>query len=348
MGVKQQKIVAVDVGQHSLNMVLGNGQGLITKAATVPIPDGTITSTRLSSPDMLAAALREARSKAKISDRNCTLVVGGREVIIRYFNLPKMSDFHLYENIVNELSPYLPFSADNYTIDYAITSIIQDGSSTEYRVMVAAIHDEVIIPYVSAFEQAGFKLSRVDIRDNSYEKLIKVLADNNIRTKKDYCIIDIGAASTTTSAYSEGLFFINNTNNVGGNYFREAIADLYGMDIIRAEEKKLELSKISYTSQDKDVMNVMNQFFEKIVTDATRVIEFFKANNEQKNIEEISLCGGSSAIKGMAAFVESSSDIPTTELRDIIKVLFSGKIINELNLEVYAAAAGATFKEVDK
>ncbi len=348
MGVKQQNIVAVDVGQHSLNMVLGNGQGLITKAATVQIPDGTITSTRISSSDMLAAALREARSKAKITDRNCVLVVGGREVIIRYFNLPKMADQHLYENIVNELSPYLPFSADNYTIDYAIKDVVEDGSSTEYRVMVAAIHNEVIIPYVEVFNQAGFKLSRVDIRDNSYEKLIKVLGTHNVRTKKDFCVIDVGASSTTTTAYSDGQFYINNTNNFGGNYFREAIADLYGLDTIRAEEKKLELSKISYTSQDKDVMNVMNQFFEKIVNDAARVIEFFKANNEQKNIEEIYLCGGSSAIKGMAAYVESSSDIPTTELRDIIKILFSGKLLNEIDLEVYAAAAGATFREVDK
>ena len=348
MGVKQQKIVSVDVGQHSLNMVLGNGQGLITKAATVRLPEGTIASTRISSPDMLVAALREAKSKAKITDRNCVLVIGGREVIIRYFNLPKMSDFHLYENIVNELLPYLPFSADNYTIDYAIKDVIQDGNSTEYRVMVGAVHNEVIIPYVEAFEQAGLRVSRVDIRDNSYEKLFKALSAYNIKTKKDFCVIDVGSSSTTTTAYSDGQFYINNTNNVGGNYFREAIADLYGLDAIRAEEKKLELSKISYTSQDKDVMNLMNLYFEKIVTDATRVIEFFRANNEQKNIEEIYLCGGSSAIKGMAAFVESSSDIPTTELRDIIKILFSGKIVNEINLEVYASAAGATFREVDK
>ena len=66
MGVRQQKIVAVDVGQHSLNMVLSNGQGMITKAVTVRVPDGVIISSRLNSPDMLAASLREARSKGKI------------------------------------------------------------------------------------------------------------------------------------------------------------------------------------------------------------------------------------------------------------------------------------------
>jgi len=347
MGVKQQKIVAVDVGQHSLNMVLGSGQGLITKAATVKLPDGVITSTRLSSPDMLVTALREAKSMAKISDRNCVLVVGGREVIIRYFNLPKMSPVHLYENCISELSPYLPFSADNYTIDYAIKDIIQQDKSVEYRVMVVAIHNDVIIPYVEAFNQAGFRLSRVDIKDNSIEKLIKVLAQNSIRAKNNYCVIDIGASMTTTSAYADGKFYINNTNNIGGNYLRDAIADLYGLDVIRAEDKKIEISKINYTSQDKEVMNVLNAFFEKIVTDAARVIEFFKANNEQKNIEEIYLCGGASAVKGMSAFVESSSDIPTTELKDLVKNLFSSKIVGDLNLERYISAVGATFQEVD-
>ena len=66
---------------------------------------------------------------------------------------------------------------------------------------------------------------------------------------------------TTTSAYADGKFYINNTNNIGGNYLRDAIADLYGLDVIRAEDKKIEISKINYTSQDKEVMNVLNAFF---------------------------------------------------------------------------------------
>ena len=94
-------------------------------------------------------------------------------------------------------------------------------------------------------------------------------------------------------------------------------------------------------------MNTMNAFFERIVTDTARVVEFFRTNNDQKRIEEIFLCGGSSAIKGMAAFVESSSDLPTTEIKDIIKVLFSSKIANDLDLENYGSAVGATFREVD-
>ena len=347
MGVRQNKIVAVDIGQHSLNMVLGNGQGLITKAGTVKLPDGVVSSTRISSPEMLTAALREAKSLAKISDKNCALVIGGREVIIRYFNLPKMNDVQLYENIISELSPYLPFSADNYVIDYAIKDVIQEDKSTEYRVMVVAVHNEVIMPYVEVFNHAGLRLTRVDIRDNSYEKLIKALKTKNLRPKDDFCVIDIGASMTTTSAYSDGKFFINNTNNVGGNSFRDAIAELYGLDVMRAEEKKLELSKLSYMNQDKEVMDILNNFFERIVADATRVIEFFRANNEQKSIEEIYLCGGSSAIKGMAAYVESSSDIPTTEIRDVIKPLFAGRVADGLNLEVYASAVGATFREVD-
>lgn len=59
------------------------------------------------------------------------------------------------------------------------------------------------------------------------------------------------------------------------------------------------------------------------------------------------MCGGSSVIAGMAAFIESSSDIHTTELRDVIKVLFAGRVAEQLELELYASAVGATFREVD-
>jgi len=347
MGVKQQKIVAVDVGQHSLNMVLGSGQGIITKAATVKIPDGVIASSRLNSPEMLSAALREAKAAAKISESNCVLTIGGREVIIRYFTLPKMSDDHLYQNLISELSAYLPFSADQYSIDYAIKDVIKTDKSFEYKVMIVAVHNEVIMPYIEAFRQAGLKLRRIDIRDNCYEKLIKALPQRKFKARDNFSIIDIGSSSTTVSAYSNGRFFINNTNNVGGNYFRDSIAELYNINTLLAEEKKLEVSKLDYTNQDKEVIDTMNAFFERLVSDAARVFEFFRSNNEQRGVEEIFLTGGSSAIKGMPAYIESSSDIPTTELRDIIKGLFSSKIVNDLDLELYGSAVGATFVEVD-
>lgn len=286
MGVRHQKIVAVDVGQHSLNMVLGNGQGLITKAASVRLPDGVITTTRVNSTEMLTAALQEAKSLSKISERNSVLCIGGREVIIRYFTFPKMNDLHLRENIISELSPYLPFSADNYTIDFAIKSIKQEGKNIEYNVMVVAVHNEVVLPYVEAFRNAGLRLSRIDIRDNCYEKLFLALSTRNFRARKNFGVIDVGAGTTTTSAYSDGMFFINNTNNIGGNYFRDSIGELYGIDSIRAEEKKLEVSKLNYSQQDKEVIDTMNIFFEKLVADATRVFEFYKTKND-KNIEEI-------------------------------------------------------------
>lgn len=347
MGLKQQKIVSVDIGQSSLNMVLGSGQGTVTKAATVKVPSGVIQNSRVISHEMLAAALREAKVISGINAKNAVLVIGGREVIIRYFNLPKMSDFHLYENIVSELSPYLPFSADNYTIDYAIKNISKDGNSIEYSVMVVAVHNDIIEPYIEVFKQAGLKLVRIDIRDNSFEKLLKSISNSTGKQRKHFCVIDIGASSTTISAYHDSKFFINNTNSIGGEYFRDAIAELYDTDSLRAEEKKHEISKLSYDHQDKDVMDLMNNFFEKIVTDATRVFEFFKSNNDQASVEEIFLCGGSSAINGMAAYVESSSDVITTELGDLMKNMFSQKIVDNLDLELYCSAVGATFWEVD-
>lgn len=347
MGIKQQNTISVDIGQHSLNMVYGNGNGQITKAASVRIPDGVINNMRLTSPDMLTATLQEAKSKGKISGRNCVLCIGGREVIIRYFSFPKMSDFHLYENVVSELSPYLPFSADNYTIDFSIKDVIQEGNNTEYSIMVVAVHNEVLLPYVSAFKKAGLKLTRVDIRDNCYEKLIQAITAKKMRNLNNFGIIDIGASTTTISTYSEGKFFINNNLSIGGNHFTDSIAELYGIDHVRAEEKKIEVCNQSYSQQDKEVIEIMNTFFEKIVSDAARVFDFFKSRNNQENIDEIFLCGGSSVIAGMAAYIESSSDITTTEIRDVIKVLFNCKNIDQLNLELFGAAVGGTYREVD-
>lgn len=326
MAIKQQKAIAVDVGQHSVNMVYANGNGLITKAATSSVPDGVIQNMRVRSPEMLASALQEAKRAGKISGNKCVLCIGGREIIIRYFTLPKMNDYHLYENVVNEIESYLPFSEDHYTIDYCVKEEVEEEDALQYKVMVVAVHNEILEPYMQAFDIAGLKVIRIDIKENCYEKLIKAISMETYVGRTNFGIIDIGASTTTISTYNDGMFFINNTMNYGGDDFTEAIAKLYSIDKASAEHRKKGFSTQGYDKQDKDVIKSMNEFFEKIVSEAARVFNYFKSRNQQKNIEEIFICGGSSVVAGMAGYIEASSDIKTTEIRDVIRMLFSRKV----------------------
>lgn len=350
MSVKQQpNIVSVDVGQHSMSMVFTTGNGVISKASSVKLQEGVIQNMRLRSPDLLISSIQEAKRSGKINGKNCVLCLGGREVIIRYFKLPRMNESHLYQNVVSELSSYLPFTEDNYTIDYCVKDIVQEDGATQYNVMAVALHNDVIIPYIEAFKGAGMKVVKVDIKENSHEKLIKALSARNIHTSGNFCIIDIGGSTTTISSYLDGSFFINNTMAYGGNNFTEAIAKLYKIDNIQAEDRKIQVASKSYSEQDKEIIEIMNVFFERILNEATKVLEFFKKENGNQSINEIYICGGSSVIAGIAGYIEASTDISTNEMRDVIKGMFTSRLIQQgnMSLELFGAAVGATYREVD-
>ncbi len=215
--------------------------------------------------------------------------------------------------------------------------------------MAVALHNDVIFPYVDAFKRAGLKLVRVDINENAHEKLIKAMSAKINIDATNYSIIDIGASTTTISTYHNGSFFINTLWHMVVTALQNAIAKLYKIDAIQAEERKIQVSSMNYAEQDKEIINIMNSFFERIVSEAAKVFEFYRKENNA-TINEIYICGGSSVVNGLTGYIEASTDIPTTELREVIKSQFTSKVIEQgnINLELFPAVIGATYREVDR
>ncbi len=346
MALKQQKIVGIDIGAHSIQMVSGTGKGTVSKVISVDLPDRVVTNMQISVPDLLTQALKQAKKSGRISGSKCALCLGGSDVIIRHLVLPYMNDEQIYQNVINEISSYLPVDTTKYSIDYSVQEAIATEGATQLKVMVVAISKELLKDYINVLKNAGLKVVYVDIMENAQEKLIRILAPRLTFPTPNFAIMDIGSETTNITAYQNGRFFVNKVVNSGGNQLSERMAERLNIDLLTAEATKRTTDLLSHQG-DPDGHMVVAEFVDQLVFEAIRVFDYFKSRNASESIDQLFLCGGTSMLPGIKHYIEDSLHMNITLLEDMMPMLFAAHGAQNINYSLFAGAIGATFREVN-
>lgn len=341
MALKQKTLIGVDVGSSTLQMVNTNGKGRITRAISYELPEGIVTKMQIGTPELLINAIKSAKRAGRISGSKCVLSIGGSDVVIRHLLLPFMNDVQIYENIINEISSYLPVNTENYSIDYSVQEeIIVEGAS-QIQVMVVAIPKELLKTYIDCFHKAGIKITTIDITENSQGKLMRHLIPKFNDPIDNFGIIDIGAEITNITSYLNGHFFVNKVANIGGTTLTNDLAQALATDYLSAELAK---ASDDYFDSDISTRTIVCEYADQIIFEAGRVFDYFQSRT-QETIERVFLCGGGALLPGLAEYIQTNIGFEVLTFEEILSPLFTRRPIVP-NASIYAAAIGATFREV--
>jgi type IV pilus assembly protein PilM len=342
MALKNKKIIGADIGAGTLQLVSANGRGKITRAVSYELPSGLVTQMQISSPEVLIKTIKSAKRAGKISGSSCILCLGGSDVIIRHILLPVMNDAQIYENVVSEISAYLPVNTENYSIDYSIEHDNPDRPSSQLKVMVVAIPKAPLKMYMECFKKAGLKVTAIDISENSQEKLIRHLMRSSGQPDYNFGVMDLGSETTNITTYLSGHFFVNKVAGIGGSILTADLSEALEVDILAAETlKRQENYFTSYSPAQKVVANYADQ----IIFEANRVLDYFRNRNSREAIEKVFICGGGSQLPGLTEYLQTNLDVEIESLNALMAPLFTRPPAASDN-SVFAAAIGATFREV--
>ena len=342
MALKNKKIIGADIGAGTLQLVSANGRGKMTRAVSYELPSGLVTQMQISSPEVLIKTIKAAKRAGGISGSSCILCLGGSDVIIRHILLPVMNDAQVYENVVSEISAYLPVNTENYSIDYSIEEDNPDRPSSQLKIMVVAIPKAPLKMYMECFKKAGLKVTAIDISENSQEKLIRNLMRSSGQPDYNFGVMDLGSETTNITTYLNGHFFVNKVAGIGGSILTTDLSEALGVDILAAETlKRNENYFTSYSPAQRVVMNYADQ----IIFEANRVLDYFRNRNSREAIEKVFICGGGSQLPGLAEYLQTNLDVEIESLNTLMAPLFSRPPAAADN-SVFAAAIGATFREV--
>lgn len=342
-GVKP--IIGIDIGSSNIKIVQMKKGNRVARYGMETIPVGMINQGRIETPAQLTEVIKKTMSKYKISGGECALCLSAHELVVRELKLPEMSESQIIDNIKHEITSFLPLSHEEYCIDYKVLEYVktQENTPGTLRIMVAAVPNNLVAPYIDTLKKANLKVSYVDVIPNIAGKLAKWLIMNSSGSGNiDICIIDIGAHTTNIVIVKDGNYFIHKTIINGSEYITSIIEDKMNLDFIEAEEYKINNNFFNDSISNSASPHVIN-FIDYLIMDIERILEFYRSRNNQKGVDQIYLMGGGSLLKGLPQYMAEHTGIRTTLLSEALPLM--NNYDSGAHPSVFYNAIGATMRE---
>lgn len=111
------------------------------------------------------------RNKIAIEEANVSLILSGKDLIVRTYEMPILSREELESAVFFEAKKYIPFRIEDLIMDY---QIIYDKSSQKNLVLLVAIKKDILNKYLAVFNQLNQELTTLEFSAFSLLKLLKL------------------------------------------------------------------------------------------------------------------------------------------------------------------------------
>lgn len=346
MPIKQVPAIAIDIGHSYLKIVQTGTNGQINKFVVHKLPEGCVDDLNISSEETLIESLKKAKKEARLPSNKCILVLSGSDIIARHFTLPILAEEDLYQNILHEMSGYLPVDPEKYYVDYKIAETVEEDGVQMYKVLVTSASKRVINGYRKALKAAGFAPKIVDTSENSCEKLLRYNNQINpgFSIEGGVCFLDFGTKYTRANLYNNGLYYVSNELKRSSQSITEVIAKVAGKDILTSETLKRKNDYLSGMHENEEVSKAVKYEIDSLVFEVSRVFDYFR-NRTKNTINKIYLSGGGSLLQGLQPYLEKHIGIPIEYASGLISRDSVKKNVDTTGFGILLNAYAATFRE---
>lgn len=348
MAIRQTSALSVDIGNSNLKLIQTSSDGRILKFAVHKMPEGCVEDLNIFSEEALARSLKTARKTARMQGGACNLVLSGSDIIIRHFMLPVLEEKQLYQNILNEMSGYLPVDPEKYYVDYKIEGLVQEDGIDMYNLLVTTAHRRTIDSYRKVLRSAGFFVKIIDTCENAKEKLLRYSHEKNPDFQLDggVCFIDFGTKHTRINIYYNGNFYVSNIIKRSSQSITDVISQYSGKDILVSEMIKREVDFLSGDHSNKELKSAVTYEVDSMLLEITRVFDYFR-NRTRSTINSVYVSGGGALLPGLKGYMETHLGLPIRFASELVKAV-SNTNVETGGLTFLFNAYTATYREDQK
>ena len=346
MSIKQSSTIAIDIGHSNLKMIQTGSDGRIMKFVVHKMPEGCVDDLEIFSDESLVKSLKTAKKKSRMPHGKCHLVLSGSDIIIRHFTLPILPEAELYQNILHEISGYLPVDPEKYYVDYKIVEKINEDGVDMYRVLVTTAHKRMINHYKKVLRTTGFAPKVIDTSENAREKLLRYnhQKDKNFNIEGGICILDFGTKHTRANIYNDGYYYVSNVLKRSSQSITEVIAQVTGKDILTSETIKRDNDLLNAEHENSELKAAVSFEVDSLLYELSRVFDYFR-NRTQNRVHTIYLSGGGSLLPGLREYIEKHLNIHVYYAADLVKRINTKKDVDARGFGFLLNAYAATYRE---
>jgi len=286
--------IAFDIGESYIKIAQRNGNKITVE--TVQMPENLIRDGVIQMPNVLTDFLKGLKQEHHLPAGPCGMVVPDEVTVCRSITMPAMTEAQLEVNLPFEFSDYISSDPQKYVYDYAVLDVKNDeeGKPVELELMGAVMSKEEVTNYVNIFKNAKMKLRTLIPEEISLGNIMRTaLEEGRIEADKEYCIINLGHRSTQVYIYKGDKQDVIRNLHVGNDQIDKAIAEHKNIDEFLARTHK--------NSNYQQILeeNFCQEAFGRVAIEIMKVINFYRFNNRNTELEDIYFCGGGSNMEGL-------------------------------------------------
>lgn len=306
----------VDVSDSSvkwLSLAEKNGRPRIASYGSVEIAPGAVQTGVVRDPGKLADALREMKTRAKISCAHAALPEEGAYVFSMH--VPHGSSRAQVMNMIEfELENRVPIPPSQAVYDFD-TINVRDEHGEEIAVTV--FPRDVAEGYVEAFARAGIDLVSLEIEARSIGRAVSGHLDPVTM------LVDSGRARTGVAILKHGFPIFTSTVEIGGDHMTHAIMEALKLST-EAEAEVYKNEKGLVPGTDRAGFDALEKVANSLAGEIARHYRFWdtRRTDGAQPVERVYLLGGSANLHGLPEYIAGKVQVDT-ERPNVWRNLFS-------------------------
>jgi len=258
--------------------------------------------------------LRDLIKQTKMTAKQVVASIPDFSVFTEIVRLPVMPDNDMRQAVLWEAKKIIPVPLEEVNIDWQVigeeeTKNVeakpQDAAAPaaaekiiSRRVLLTAAPKKVVSRYVEILKEVGLEVASLETESFA---LIRSLVGYDPST---VLLVDIGAVVTHLAIVEKDIPVLTRSIDVGGKTISQAIANVLGVDVKRAEQfKRLHGIPLTAVDNASGVPKAITSAIQTILQETQYLIQTYARQGEGK-IEKVILTGGSSLLPGLPGYLE--------------------------------------------
>ncbi len=305
-------LIGVDISTTAVKMVelsaSGKGTYRLEGYSIAAIPKDAIVDGNISGLEQVSDAVKLAWKLLGSREKRTALALPSAAVITKKVMMSAdLREADMEVQVEAEANQYIPFPLEEVNIDFQVIGPAPSNPD-EVEVLIAASRKEKIEDRVAAAEDAGLKVTVMDVDTYATEAAYSLVVNQLPNAGKDQTvmIIDIGAVMMHINVLQDNKSVYIREQAFGGSQLTQEIQRRFGLSVEEAEiaKRKGGLPE-SYDNE------VLQPFMLSLSTEVARALQFFTSSTQYNRVDHIVLAGGCAAIPAVDVMVQDRTQVNT-------------------------------------
>ncbi len=290
--------VGLDVSKNSCKMI-----ELVYSGDSFEITNYCIES---STDGKIEDVLRKMGERLQGSVLAPVTAISGKGTLIRYVDMPRMSEDDLEKSFSLEADKYFPFPKDDI---YTDCSVVDPGQEKEkMSVLVAAAKKDIVDQRVELLRNVGAQIETLSLNPIAIANIFQSKKEFSIQEASDsssdtLAVLDMGDVVSNLMIFKDNVPRFTRDVFVGSQDFTKCIANAMKISLQEAESLKVNL-----TGKDKETMDACESVLLNLVSEIRLSFDYF-INEKNLSIGKLLLTGGGCLLVGLEKAFADHLDI---------------------------------------